>query len=403
MGGERTSDCNGNADNDAGLQHCATSPQNRDSPLRIVIVNDVYDSRDRSPDDVLTRFTSLTGWARAIRANGAAVVVCQRFNRDAETTDGDVVYRFCADEAPPRPGRWFGGARTMQAALATIKPMVAHVNGMDFPRAIRRLRVRVPRAAIVVQDHGGFEPNQLSPVRRAWFRHGLKAVDALLVSTAAQAGEFRTSGLVPATVNVRDVMEASTDLRVDSRPDHGGPLNVLWVGRLNANKDPLTVLAGFAQFARTRTDTTLTFAYGTAELELPLREAIARDQSLSRRVRLIGTVPHDHIGSLYAAGDLFVLGSHREGSGYAALEAMACGVVPVLTNIPAFRGLTNDGAIGELWEVGSPESLAAALSRAASGRFDAKREACRRQFETHFSWSAIGARAIEIYRECSGR
>ncbi len=375
--------------------------QNRDLPLRIVIVNDVYDPRDRSPDAVLGRFTSLTGWARAISANGAEVVVCQRFNQEAQTTDGRIIYRFFADQAPPKPPRWFEGAHTMHAAIATIRPTVVHVNGMDFPRAIRRLRALLPTAAIVVQDHGGFDPHALSWFRRAWLRRGLRAADALLVSTDAQASEFGSSGLVPPNVEVRDVMEGSTDLKVDLRPTRNGPLNVLWVGRLNANKDPLTVIDGFAQFARTRSDTTLTFAYGTAELESPLRRAIDRDGSLRGRVKLLGAVAHEQIADLYAGADLFVLGSHREGSGYAALEAMACGVVPVLTNIPSFRGLTDSGRVGELWEVGSPQSLAAALSRAASGSLEAKRQACRSRFETCFSWSAIGTRAVEIYRECS--
>jgi glycosyltransferase involved in cell wall biosynthesis len=387
----------------SGLDACATSTQNRDSPLRIVIVNDVYDPRDRSADAVLARFTSLTGWARAIRDTGADVVVCQRFNRDAETTDRGVVYRFFAEEGSPKPQRCFGGVRAMHAAIAAVNPNVIHINGMDYPRAIRRLRTLLPAAGVIVQDHGGFEPQQLSIVRRAWLRRGLTVVDALLVSTAEQATEFRTSGLVPSTVAIRDVMESGTDLRVDLRPARTGPLSVLWVGRLNANKDPLTVLSGFAQFARTRSDTTLTFAYGTAELEPHLREAIDRDPFLRERVKLIGAVPHERIADLYAGADLFVLGSHREGSGYAALEAMACGVVPVLTNIPSFRGLTDAGRVGELWDVGSPQSLAAALSRAASGSLDAKRQACCARFETHFSWSAIGARAVEIYRECSAR
>ena len=39
----------------------------------------------------------------------------------------------------------------------------------------------------------------------------------------------------------------------------------------------------------------------------------------------------------YSAADLFVVGSHHQGSGYALMEACACGAVPVVTAIPTFR------------------------------------------------------------------
>src|SRR4051812_16226825 len=152
--------------------------------------------------------------------------------------------------------------------------------------------------------------------------------------------------MIPSGVLVRDVMENSSDLRVTHSRSTRATMNVLWVGRLNANKDPLTVLEGFARFAERHRDATLTFVYGSAELESPLRDALRTHRHVGQRVRLAGPLSHAALGALYADADVFVLGSHREGSGYAALEAMACGVVPVLTNIPPFRGLTDEGRIG---------------------------------------------------------
>jgi hypothetical protein len=52
---------------------------------------------------------------------------------------------------------------------------------------------------------------------------------------------------------------------------------------------------------------------------------------------------------LAAAADLFVSGSQREGSGTALLESLACGLPPIVTDIPSFRMLTCDGRIGALW------------------------------------------------------
>ena len=103
------------------------------------------------------------------------------------------------------------------------------------------------------------------------------------------------------------------------------------------------------------------------------------------------------------AADVFVLGSHREGSGYAAIEAMAGGAIPVLTDIPSFRALTGNGRIGALWTPGEPQSLADALASVMARPLAREREAVRTRFQTTFTWRAIGARAVELYREALER
>lgn len=62
---------------------------------------------------------------------------------------------------------------------------------------------------------------------------------------------------------------------------------------------------------------------------------------------------------------MLVAGSRHEGSGYAVIEALACGVVPVVTDIAPFRALTDRGRVGALWPVGNAERLARALSAPA--------------------------------------
>ena len=57
----------------------------------------------------------------------------------------------------------------------------------------------------------------------------------------------------------------------------------------------------------------------------------------------------------YSAADVFISGSHYEGSGYALIEAMSAGLVPIVTDIPSFRSIAGD--CGERWQPGDARRI----------------------------------------------
>ena len=138
--------------------------------------------------------------------------------------------------------------------------------------------------------------------------------------------------------------------------------------------------------------------FGTGELLEEVRARIARSPALSERVRLAGAVPHERMASFFSAADLFVVGSHHEGSGYSLMEACACGAVPVVTDIPTFRLLTGAGRSGALWTPGDAAACARALVEVGRRDLDAERARLADHFARELSWDAVGKRALEIYR-----
>ena len=143
----------------------------------------------------------------------------------------------------------------------------------------------------------------------------------------------------------------------------------------------------------------LVYSAGTMRDEV---QRIARDPRLAARVRVVGAVAASQMAAYYSAADIFVSASHREGSGYAAIEAMACGAVPVLTDIPSFRVLTANGR-RRVVAAGPAAGLCDALVKVAAEPREQLRACVLEQFRSSLSWEVLGRRAMGIYRETCDR
>jgi glycosyltransferase involved in cell wall biosynthesis len=172
---------------------------------------------------------------------------------------------------------------------------------------------------------------------------------------------------------------------------------------LDANKDPLTILAGVSAAARRLPNLRLHCCFGDAPLLQAVKDRIAADPQLNGRVSLLGRVPHERIELLMRASDMFVLGSHREGSGYSLIEALACGLPPVVTAIPSFRSLTGGGAVGRLWPCGDHHALCEALHSIARSLGSAMRDTVRAHFNRELSFAALGLKLAAMYEDVLAR
>jgi glycosyltransferase involved in cell wall biosynthesis len=368
--------------------------------MLIAQVGFAYDDDLADAEALLSRYTTLAGWAEALAAAGVPSAVVHRFHRREEFTRGGVQYFF-------RP---FG----LNRALNRLGPDVVHVNGLNFPMQTWRCRrVLNAEASLIVQDHASAAPpeaaNASAAVRDAIRRRAMRAADGLFFTAASQADAWRRRGFIAGEQPVYEVLEASSGLRPigrdQARAETGidGDPALLWVGRLDANKSPLTILAGVERAIAQLPGLTLTLVYGSGDLEAEVASRVAQSPTLSARVRLAGRVPHERLAAFYSAADLFALGSHHEGSGYALLEACACGLVPIVTDIPAFRAITANQTIGVLWPADDSEAFAAALVSAAAADRAAARARVREHFERALSWPAVARQAIAAYQDAASR
>src|SRR5476651_463775 len=85
-------------------------------------------------------------------------------------------------------------------------------------------------------------------------------------------------------------------------------------------------------------------------------EQLARDLGVSENVRFLGK--QDAIEEILSVSDLFLMPSESESFGLAALEAMACKVPVVSTNVGGLPELNIDGVTGFLKDVGDVKGMA---------------------------------------------
>ncbi len=115
--------------------------------------------------------------------------------------------------------------------------------------------------------------------------------------------------------------------------------------------------------------------------------------------RLAGFVSDEDLPSYYNVADLFVLPSKSgEGLPLVALEAMACGLPVIATDVGGIREVLSED-YGKLVPPNQPELFAKAILDFAAVDFSSRKQELRAMMEEKFSWDANVERLVEIYEE----
>ena len=183
----------------------------------------------------------------------------------------------------------------------------------------------------------------------------------------------------------------SRRLGADGRPV------ILYLGRLTRDKGVHRFLDAIA--ALPTEPGVLAVVGGTGPEAGRVAERIGSDPRLAGRALFLGEVAEEDKPALFASGALFVLPSTSDTSSVALLEAMACGVPPVVSDRGGARELIDDGRTGFATAVEPPAALAGGIAAALadSSRRAAVARAAREYVVARGSVRAAAGQFISLY------
>ena len=244
----------------------------------------------------------------------------------------------------------------------------------------------------------------LRPVVRALMRAALGGRNARLVlQNPDDVALFERAGLV-AREHVRLIPGSGVDcsrfVACDGQRDASRPLRVLLAARLLWDKGLAEFVAAARQLRSEGRAVEFLLA-GDPDPGNPaaVPEATVRGWVDEGLLQWLGHV--DDMPALFASVDMAVLPSYREGLPKGLIEAAACALPLVTTDVPGCREVVSDGVDGLLVPMRDADALARAIARLQDDPQLAARlgAGARAKALTEFDEKIVIARTMAVYQE----
>jgi glycosyltransferase involved in cell wall biosynthesis len=219
------------------------------------------------------------------------------------------------------------------AALSGFRPLVVSALGSD-------LLVDYPSSAI-----------HRFQIRHAISRASLVTTDARVLTDLAVSIGARAENVVEACFGIDETIFYPA---ADQQADSSGPVIIS-----TRNHYPVYDMGTLVGAIRTISDSrNARFVICGEGPERERLEAKVADIGMSGSVEFTGRLDPQGIASRLRSADVYVSTSRSDSTSVSLLEAMACGVVPVVTDIEANREWITHGINGFLFPAGDPAGLA---------------------------------------------
>jgi glycosyltransferase involved in cell wall biosynthesis len=361
--------------------------------MKFVFASYVYTKEFNDPESWLKRINAYTGIQRSLSINNEVISI-EQINHEGNYVKNGVHYEFIKLSA-------FGRLLPVKLHryIRSQNPDVIIIQGLHFPLQVIQLGIVNKKKTKIIAQHHAEQP--FTGIKKYCQLIADHFIDAYLFASKSMGLNWVNKGNLASPQKIHEVMEVSSHFHPISkgiaRVKTGVNTNpaFLWVGRLNDNKDPLTIVKAFLRFAAIYAEVRLYMIYQTDELLNNIQQLLHANP-YGDNVILVGRIIHDDLLYWFNSSDFLLSGSHYEGSGTVVCEAMACGCVPIVTDIDSFRMITDSGRCGLLYQLGDDDALFATLLETKKIDLKEKQKNCLDYFKSNLSFEAIASRIQEI-------
>lgn len=344
--------------------------------MKVVYVSYVYKGDYHDPESWLKRIDFFTGVLERV-ALQAEVVAIYNIAYKGKLVRNGVTYLFPAFTSM----RW---PVAFNRYILSLQPDAVVIQGFS-PVQIFLLGNSQSKLKIFVQ-HRAEKP--FTGIKKILQRRADRFTRNYFFSAGELASEWVDRGQIENTGKIKEMIGMSSVFKPAVRTQQPSR-TFLWVGDLNENKNPALAVRAFTTFSKKHPSAKLILIYSHTELESEIRSYA------SHSIEFVGAMEHSQMQLWYDRADFILSTSKYESAGMSVCEGMSCGCIPVVTDIPSFRMMTENGSIGVLYPSDVEHALVEALEKCMSIDIVQMRARVIDSFERRLSFEANARTMIE--------
>lgn len=200
-------------------------------------------------------------------------------------------------------------------------------------------------------------------------------------------------------ITIRNGIEILPRKNAELNAEKRAKINIVFVGRLGRQKDPLLLIRGFNKLSSQLKDKTQISIIGEGPKRKKLEKFIKKNK-LEEKIKLLGGISREKVFEILRESDIFVLTSNWEGFPYTIIEAMSFGLAIIASEVGGIKEAINDNC-GILVGKGDEEELKDALEKLLKNPSLIKKmgEKAKERVEKEFSLEKMLKNTAKIYSQ----
>ncbi len=198
-------------------------------------------------------------------------------------------------------------------------------------------------------------------VHRLQIEYALKRASLVTTDAESLSAAVEHAGMEPSKiVEIYFGIDPSTFNMEERTPRGDGPLRIVSTRNIYPVYRPGTIVDAFAKVLENDVDAHLVICGdgpALTALEIKVKDLLG----IGDHVTYAGRLPPKGIAAELKKADIYISASISDSTSVSMLEAMACGAVPIVTDLPANREWIRDGVNGLLFRTDDRKALTEAV------------------------------------------